>query len=460
MVRIESHTENVGFPVYGAKFQNDKTLVVAGGGGEGNNGVPNKIAVLNVDEKETVHANTITEFEIEGKNDSPTSLDVNGNTVLIGCNENTANIKSGNNKHLRKYIIGDENKVTFESSADIEKSTDPNDYQKLVVIAKDDSIAAVVSSKVPSTIKVIDPKTLKVLDVIDEKEEINDVDISPDSKKIAYVTNKKLVVVENSEKPILKHDRFAPNYNLAKVKFNKDGELIIGINLKNNYGVLLSHVVILEDKLKVKKSKVLSHKTPKITSLDISEELAAVSGNDSSIIIVGLDHFDVYKHLKDVHSFAITEVVFSPNGKYLASTSVSNTVNVIKIPIDIAKSYFWLKFHFVVVLIAIALYYFKVGVFDVYYDDGLRLIYDTFGDDFFYYENPQEIAAQNEARRKELEDSVSTETITETETIEEIVTEVTEEVVTVIKKGDIVEISTVSSANTADDVYQDASSLI
>nr|CAI6711607.1 CMF_HP1_G0048400.mRNA.1.CDS.1 [Saccharomyces cerevisiae] len=31
---------NVGYPAYGAKFLNNDTLLVAGGGGEGNNGIP------------------------------------------------------------------------------------------------------------------------------------------------------------------------------------------------------------------------------------------------------------------------------------------------------------------------------------------------------------------------------------------------------------------------------------
>ena len=42
----ESATIDVGYPIYGVKFMNSKTLVVAGGGGEGNHGIPNKINVL------------------------------------------------------------------------------------------------------------------------------------------------------------------------------------------------------------------------------------------------------------------------------------------------------------------------------------------------------------------------------------------------------------------------------
>ncbi|CAM9018325.1 unnamed protein product [Wickerhamomyces anomalus] len=265
MVKIESKTHDVGFPVYGAKFFDDKTLVVTGGGGEGNNGIPNKITVLNVDYADSVQLESKKSFEIEGKNDSPTCLDISGNTVLIGCNENSTNIKNGQNKHLRKFKLTDEKEITFDSSADIEETKDPNDYQKFVTISKDD--------------------------VIDEKDEINDVHISPNSKQIAYITDSSLVVVENSEKPILKYDRFAPTYNLTKVKFTKDGDLIVAVNLRNKLGVLLAHVIFEDDALRVKKARVVNSKTQKITALDVSDKLVAVSGNDSSIIIAGLRTF-------------------------------------------------------------------------------------------------------------------------------------------------------------------------
>lgn len=444
MVKIQSETINVGYPVYGAKFQDDKTLIVAGGGGEGNNGIPNKISALSVNLQGEKKISVVNEFTIEGKNDSPTSLDISGEILLIGCSENSENIKEGKNKHLRKFNLSNEKKtISFESSADILKSTDPIDYQKLVSVAKDGSIAAVVSSKVPSSISVIDPKTLKETDVIEEEKEINDIHISPDSKKIVYVTDRKVVVVENSAKPILTYDRFAPTYTLSKVKFVDNENIIIGVNLKENLGILLSHVAIEEDELKLKKSKVVNEKTRKITAFDVSSTLASVAGNDGSIYIVGLEHFDVYKRLQKIHSFAITKLAFSPNGDYLASTSAANTVNVIKIPEDIAKSFFWLKFHLVVILIAFLAYYIYSSITDQHMEDFYNWVDFLFGEDFFKYEiepsNPQK-------------EPVVTETFTETKYVEEVVTK--------IKEGDIVEISTVTSVSTEEDVYQDASSLI
>jgi prolactin regulatory element-binding protein len=42
-------TLNVGYPVFTSKFTNDDTLIVAGGGGEGKNGIRNKFVSSNTD---------------------------------------------------------------------------------------------------------------------------------------------------------------------------------------------------------------------------------------------------------------------------------------------------------------------------------------------------------------------------------------------------------------------------
>lgn len=39
----ESFEFNAGFPVYAASFASDSKLIISGGGGEGKNGVANKI---------------------------------------------------------------------------------------------------------------------------------------------------------------------------------------------------------------------------------------------------------------------------------------------------------------------------------------------------------------------------------------------------------------------------------
>ncbi len=46
MSESEPFLIDIGYPVYGAKFISDKELVVAGGGGYGSHGIPNRLVSL------------------------------------------------------------------------------------------------------------------------------------------------------------------------------------------------------------------------------------------------------------------------------------------------------------------------------------------------------------------------------------------------------------------------------
>ena len=47
-MKLHTVSCNVGYPLYGARFLEDNTLLFAGGGGEGKNGIPNKLPLLGV----------------------------------------------------------------------------------------------------------------------------------------------------------------------------------------------------------------------------------------------------------------------------------------------------------------------------------------------------------------------------------------------------------------------------
>lgn len=74
---------DVGYPVFAAKFLSDDRLVIAGGGGEGNNGIRNKISVLDVDLDAAASSSVTkkpiqisTEVELPRSEDNPTSIDI------------------------------------------------------------------------------------------------------------------------------------------------------------------------------------------------------------------------------------------------------------------------------------------------------------------------------------------------------------------------------------------------
>ncbi|CDR45099.1 CYFA0S16e02146g1_1 [Cyberlindnera fabianii] len=375
-----SVTLDINYPLYTAQFTDSETLLVAGGGGEGNNGIPNKISSVSIDLDNAQSPLKVTgDFEFPGQNDSPTAIAAAKGTILVGVNESTKSIEAGTNRSLRKFEysgIGQlkksekkESPFNFEKSIDVLNSKDFNDYIKLIALAKDASVAAVVSSKIPSSVQIINPETLEVKETVEEDKEIRDIGISPDGKKIAYITENSIVVLQDGEALTLTYNKFTSNYSLTKLKWATDNKLIIGVNLKNKAGVLLLESQLTTDEatkepiLKTKKARVFSNKFQKITGMDVvNDSFVVCTGNDNSITICDLDDFATLKRLEKVHTFAITKVVFSPNGKYIASVSAASTINVYKVPENIRvryTNYYWALFF---LLLAFAGYWVKQNV--------------------------------------------------------------------------------------------------
>lgn len=425
-----SKTIDIKYPVYSGEFISEDKALITGGGGDGNYGIPNKISLLKINfTKDHQDLKVVDEYEFPGKNDSPTGIAMANDTVLVSINENNENIKKGSNKNLRKFKFDETSeKSPFEpvASIDTTDSKDPAIYTKKLSISKDGKTAVTIATKVPGVLHIIDPTTLEIKDTITmpKEEEINDVAISPKGDKIAYITNRKLTILQDGEAPILEHSRFSPNYILKKVEFNTNESVIVGVELRSGRGVLLLQSSIMKDTpsdyspeeqakdpeafvLKTKKAKVISDRVKKIVALTVTNnDLVAVATNDSSILIASADNFDVYRTLSGIHNFAISDLSFSPSGKYLLSTSVSNTVNVWEVPSNVKFS---LKPYInaaIVLIIAALITY------------GLRQVtqeqWDNFNDIMLYLHGEEPI----QRTTVEEQDTVSvTETVFETVTV-------------------------------------------
>lgn len=112
---------DVGYPIYGAKFINEGTLLVAGGGGQFNSSFPNKITALKVNFQKKKHIRRFREITLDSIDDAPTSLDCNNNLILVGCNElfNDSSMENVNH-HLRKFVFEQEH-LKFVASIDFNR---------------------------------------------------------------------------------------------------------------------------------------------------------------------------------------------------------------------------------------------------------------------------------------------------------------------------------------------------
>lgn len=372
-MKFTSSNYNVGYPVYGAKFLNDRMLLVAGGGGEGNNGIPNKLTVLRVNFEKSKVIKRFREITLDPNDDSPTTLDAANNLILLGCNENSEKIKSGQgNQHLRKFVYEQEH-LKFVASVDFDGSTTPDDYTKLIYMSHDGSVGALASSKTPTVIRVVDPQTLDEKYEIETGHDVKDMHFAPDGKVISYITASTLEVISIvTGRFIIRKTDFDKNYILSKIRFLSDDTLLIAASLKTGNGIVLIKISLKSGSASVLKSKMITNKIKGLTSMDVDSksQLAVLAGNDNSVSIVKLGDLSLGKTFKQVHSFAITRVTFSPDSKLVASVSAANTINVMRIPDNFATSTsvfrkickLFLNFILIVVIAVLAQFAYKYDV--------------------------------------------------------------------------------------------------
>lgn len=359
---------SIGYPIYGAKFLNNRMLLIAGGGGEGNNGIPNKLTVLRVDFAKKKIIKRFREITLDPNDDSPTTLDVANDTILMGCNENSEKIKSGEgNHHLRKFLFENEH-LKFVAGIDFDRSKQAEDYTKLIYLSRDGSVGAVASSAIPTVIRIIDPRELTEKYEIETGHEVKDMHFAPDGKVISYITASSLEVISIvTGRFIIRKTDFDPNYSLSKIKFLTDDVVLIAAALKKGPGIVMIKISLRSGSASVLKTKFITNKFKGVTAMDVDHknELAVLAGSDNSLSIIKLKDLSLGRTFKQVHTFAITRVSFSPDSSLIASVSAANTVHIIKVPENFAQSTsIWSKlWRFLLNFVFIALLAFLAQIF-------------------------------------------------------------------------------------------------
>lgn len=361
-MKFQVSSYDVGYPIYGAKFLDNNMLLTAGGGGEGNMETPNKISVLRIDFNKKKIIKRFREINLGYEDDSPTTLDVANNIILMGCNENKESImNSEQNHHIRKFIFKDEH-LKFVASVDFDSAKDPSIYTKLTCLSSDGKVGAIASSKVPTVIRIIDPVDLVEKYEIETGREVKDLHFSPNGKLITYITSTSFEVISIvTGKFITRKTDFNSNWILSKVRFLNNDTAFVAACLKHRPGIVVFKVSIKSGDTSITKHREYLNNIKGITSMDVDSkcQLVALSTNDNSISIIKLKDLSVGKTIKTAHESTITRVVFSANSQYMASVSTANTVQVVKIPPGFvsARSIFQIMFStlfnlFIVVAIA------------------------------------------------------------------------------------------------------------
>ncbi|CAI7172178.1 BAD_collapsed_G0006210.mRNA.1.CDS.1 [Saccharomyces cerevisiae] len=325
---------DVGYPIYGAKFINEGTLLVAGGGGQFNSSFPNKITALKVNFQKKKHIRRFREITLDSIDDAPTSLDCNNNLILVGCNElfNDSSMENVNH-HLRKFVFEQEH-LKFVASIDFNRTTDPSVFTKFVYINQRATVAAIASSEVPTVIRIIDPRNLTENYEIETGREVNDLHFAPNGILLSYITSNSLEVASVRDGNfVARKTDFDKNLVLSNIRFLNDNTLLVAASLSNSDAVSLLKLGVSSKGVKILKTASFMFDLNGITSMDVSpnKKFVALSSNDNSVAIVSVEKLKLVQLVPRVHESTITKVTFSPDSRYLASTSMGNTINVLKL---------------------------------------------------------------------------------------------------------------------------------
>lgn len=389
-MKVEVLKSNLKYPLYACKFIADDLLLVTGGGGEGNNGIDNKITLLSIENNKI---KKFRELKLSDDSDSPTCMDfaylspniqdslpnsvllgsddiqdiikVDG-VFLLGCNENSNKIMQSNiNNSLQRFNYENQH-IRFIASVDYDQDEqtprDLNTYLKFLKISDNIEFAACCTSKVPSVIRIINPITLNELYEIETGNELRDFDFQKgkQAKILSYITKSTCELISCVTGTfITKSYHFDVNkYTPLKLVFIKEDcfFIILKNDISNKFELHLFSMTGEIKLLKIHELKNLSFKG--ITSVDYSsdESILAISGNDNSVnffhlyykqanssnhssIIPALSNSKLkfLKKFSDLHTFAITKIAFNQSGSRLSTVSADNSVSVINIPKNFKK---------------------------------------------------------------------------------------------------------------------------
>lgn len=348
------HEINLKYPVFAAQFFSDTRLVVAGGGGEGNNGIKNKLSLLSINsspENSAANCNIdiLAEYELPKSEDNPTSFAIDRAEGLLyaGINRNMERVKNKENDHLRIFELSEDAATNDDIAFGLLKtksvfaSGSIDEFQKITRFQATQNLLAISNSVEPGTLVVLKTENKEDIDLhtqythIVKNGFINDFDVYDENDYLVYATSERLVLLELATGVELSFiGEIEPGYRFNKVKFTGKNRLLAVLSPPRKKTPLLVELVLTGEKhlFSVTQKTPLSGVSAIVTGLEVSQRLAALTTADFSVLIVDLARLRVVKRFSNFHPFAITALAFNESGNLLATASAANLVKVIEIP--------------------------------------------------------------------------------------------------------------------------------
>ncbi|XXH04895.1 hypothetical protein Hte_011317 [Hypoxylon texense] len=362
------------YPLYSCAFDPiDSSLIVAGGGGPGRNGIGNKITVL--DTSNPVELSQTAELELNPNEDNVTTLAVGPRkdknlTVFAGVNSSEQDIKKGKNEHFRVFGINHPGRAAKTSGVRVSEIArdvlflhkDASTYQRLLRLSHPYEnfaqlgAAATGFAKEPEIALFDVPcagggrwKSRGTLEIPKEAMDLDVCQTGPDTYQLAYCDDHEIFTVEVSKAEISEpkcvytitpDEGATAKASFKSLRYLTPGFLITVVNKPNHQGVAL-HGFRLPAKNQENARLAIQARLPKgvsrATGLAVrnlspasspsdkqgeTQFVVAVAGNDSSISLFTLEHksaatvdllanLEPFQVLKGVHPSNITGLSFS-----------------------------------------------------------------------------------------------------------------------------------------------------
>ncbi|KAI5793113.1 hypothetical protein EDC01DRAFT_85371 [Geopyxis carbonaria] len=357
---ITTEKITLSYPLFSADFLDLNQLIVAGGGGEGRNGVGNKITLLDVSKSASKHTDTeinikqLAEHVLSKDEDACMSLAVSrssniptttsdeyssksrnkkkatqataapSDVVFTGINSSEKSQLAGTNEHFRIFSVTSDSISPNSQHQLFTPSSSVENYQR--VLRTRGSFAAIANggglvATSKFEIVVVNISDTSVRRRIETEVEVADLDLCDDGT-LGYCTSKDIFITSatsKNEPRKLQWQSSPPIMGVLRtIRFLTPTRLAVVLNYPQRSG---AEVLLLDTSSgDVLKRKKLHRGIKAVTGFDAAalaadgSSVIAVAGADQSVEILAIDTDRITSagSHRDVHPFQITKVVFSP----------------------------------------------------------------------------------------------------------------------------------------------------
>ncbi|KAI9296740.1 WD40 repeat-like protein [Neoconidiobolus thromboides FSU 785] len=336
MTRNNSFLERVGFPISCSEFIDNDQFLLAGGGGSSRSGVKNELRLYQIKNKTLVLK---MKADLTSGDDAPTSLSYNKEFDVFACGINGSSDKiiKGENESLKLGKM-DKDKMDITQSKRIIENNSLNDYQRVTLFNKEGSLLFISSAEGQVSLFNYPELTPKVNGKQCINEEISDGDIDSEDRYYATASDK-VIHFFNVKDGSLAHNIEAPSSlnkvscKFRNIKFGKEetkDNFYLAINSKDRKRSYISKFDI--DTFEKEIIRPLGFSPICSFAISYDGKFLAVACADQSIRICDSNALRVLETYKEAHTFAITTLSFSKDGKYLISGSADGTCRIFTLP--------------------------------------------------------------------------------------------------------------------------------